>query len=108
LYKKYPDFDDVRLSILETLYALGKNENDFDWVEKPTVLCLTNDILDKCYDFLKPEKTPCSIYDLFDEVSTYGDYLKFDMEELLEALKKDPRFVITDGIFDEEVSVRKK
>ena len=108
LYKKYPDFDDVRISILETLYVLGKNENDFDWLEKPIVLSLTSEIMDKCYDFLKAEKIPWSIYDIFDEVSTCGDYLKFDMEALLEALKKDQRFVITDGIFDEEVSVKKK
>jgi len=55
-HKKHPWNIDFQHVILDALFALGKNENDFDWVEKPVVLRMSDDILDACYHFLKPKR----------------------------------------------------
>jgi tetratricopeptide (TPR) repeat protein len=95
LHQKYPDFYDVQCSILDVLLELGKDENDFDWIEKPTVLSLTGEVVSYCYGYLKSKKKPRTIFEIYEQFLTVG-YIKFDEVDLLEALKKDERFIITD------------
>lgn len=94
LHIKYPDFIDVQYSILDILFKLGKDENDFKWIEKPRVIKLTEDILDCCYEFLRNKRKPRTISDIYYGPLIGKGYLKFEEEELLEAVRKDNRFEI--------------
>ena len=79
--------------ILKALYALGKNEYDFNWIEKPVILRMSDDIVDACHEFLKPKRKPRSITEIYLEFVPRG-YLLFTEEDLLNALLGDERFII--------------
>ena len=109
LHQKYPDFYDVQCSILDVLFELGKSEDDFKWIEKPTVLSLTSEVVNYCYGYLKSKKKSRTIFEIYEQFLTVG-YIKFDEVDLLEALKNDGRFLITDEENDltAKVSLKKK
>src|SRR5690554_3054949 len=44
LHIRYPDYGDVQHSILDCLFALGKNEEDFEWEEKPSILRISKEV----------------------------------------------------------------
>jgi hypothetical protein len=102
---------DYQYVILDALYALGKNENDFDWIEKPVILRMSNDIVDACHEFLKPKRKPRSITEIYLEFVPKG-YLLFMEEDLLNALLRDERFIIEypygDSLYAEVSVVRKR
>jgi hypothetical protein len=101
------DFQHV---ILDALFALGKNENDFDWTEKPVILRMSSDILDACYDFLKPKRKPRPVVELHIEFVMEG-YLLFTEEDLFKALVQDQRFIVDnldEGPLFAEVRVLRK
>ena len=79
--------------ILDALFALGKNENGFNWTKKPKVLRLSKEINDSCYLYLKPKRKPQTIDDVWCSFLSQG-YIKFKREELLLELKNDGRFII--------------
>jgi len=58
LHKKYPDDPNIQNSLLDALFAIGKDENAVDWIIKPTVLRLDKDALDYCYNFLRAKRKP--------------------------------------------------
>ncbi len=108
LHHRYPDAPDVTHSLLDALFALGKDEDDFDWIEKPVVLRLNEKILDRCYQYLRPKRKPREIYEIRWGCFS-GNYLAFTEEELLKALRADPRFKVEGrSIFDSEISVQRK
>jgi hypothetical protein len=41
------NIEDFKYLILDVFFGLGKNENDFDWIEKPVILRLSKEILNK-------------------------------------------------------------
>lgn len=92
-YRRDPDIEDYQHVILDALFALGKNEDDFDWIEKPVVLRMSEDILDACWEFLRHKKKPRSITDLYLEFVTKG-YLLFTDEDLFNGLLADERFIV--------------
>ena len=94
-HKKYPWNTDFQHVILDALFALGKNENDFNWTEKPIVLRMTDGVLDVCYEFLKPKRKSRSVFDIHTYFDTKG-YLLFTEEELFTALIEDDRFILED------------
>ncbi len=94
-HRKHPDFWDYQHVILDALFALGKTEDDFKWTEKPLVLRMSHEIVDFCYDFLKPKRKPRSAGELYTELVFEG-YLCFNEKDLLKALTQDERFVIND------------
>ena len=109
-YLKQPDNMDFQHVILDALFALGKNENDFDWTEKPVILRMSSDILDACYDFLKPKRKPRSVVELHIEFVMEG-YLLFTEEDLFKALEQDQRFIVDnldEGPLFAEVRVLRK
>jgi hypothetical protein len=55
-HSKRPWIGDYQYVILDALFALGKDEGEFNWVEKPVVLKLSENSLDACYEFLKPNR----------------------------------------------------
>jgi len=90
---KQPGNMDFQHVILDALFALGKNEDDFDWMEKPVILRMSNEILDVCYQFLKPKRKPRSVIELHIEFVMKG-YLLFTEEDLFKALVQDQRFIV--------------
>lgn len=108
-HKKIPYSTDYQYVILDALFALGKNEDDFEWTEKPIVLRMSREILDTCYEFLKPKKKPRTVVDLYMEFIAKG-YLYFKEKDLYKALVEDNRFIVekTTGIFTAEVRILRK
>ncbi len=109
-HKHQPDNADYHHVILDALYALGKTEDDFDWVEKPVILRMSAEIMDACYEFLRPKRKPRSVNELYTPFIMEG-YLLFTEEDLLKALSEDSRFVVQDaevGLFAKVRVVRKK
>jgi len=108
-YKKHPWNPDYQQVILDSLFALGKTENDFHWKEKPGILRMSTDIVDTCYEFLKRKRKPRSIMELYARFVTEG-YLLFSEKDLLKALLNDGRFKVDkpESEFWAEVSVMRK
>ncbi len=106
---KHPDVTDFQHVILDALFALGKTEDDFKWTEKPVILRMSKDIVNFCYEFLKPKKKPRSVGKLYMEFIPKG-YVLFKEEDLFKALAEDERFIVddSDDIFTEVKVVRKK
>ncbi|MEJ6949983.1 tetratricopeptide repeat protein [Natronospora cellulosivora (SeqCode)] len=96
VYKKYPDFVDIQFFILDCLFGLGKNENDFDWKEIPKIVRMNNQIIDECYKYLKNKRKPRNVYDIYSDLFL-GDYNTFDEKDLLKEIKQDERFEIVDN-----------
>lgn len=95
LYYKDPDDINVKHSILDALFGLDRTENDFNWIEKPTILKLNLESIDICYNLLKPKRKPKDIADLYIDLMGYG-YLTFEENDLLEAILNDGRFMVND------------
>jgi len=102
-HKHHPDNPDYHHVILDALYALGKTEDDFDWVQEPVILKMSTEILDACYEFLRSRRKPRSVNELYTRFVMEG-YLLFTEEDLLNALLGDSRFVVENadaGLFAE-------
>lgn len=93
LHEQLPDDPDVLYFIVETLAAAGRTGDDFNWVKKPDILPLDANVLDACWNMLKPGHKACDIDHLFNIFSDKG-YLMFNREQLLAALASDPRFLV--------------
>jgi tetratricopeptide (TPR) repeat protein len=109
-HKKQPWNIDFQHVILDALFALGKNENDFSWVEKPVVLRMSGDILDACYRFPKPKRKSRSVLEIYTHFITEG-YLLFTEDALFKALREDERFIVEDvdqDVFHAQVRVARK
>ena len=50
-------------------------------------------VLDACHDYLRPKRKPQEMFEIYAEMSRSG-YAMFSAEELLDALTRDPRFVV--------------
>lgn len=94
LHTKTPDDPDVLYFIVEALLASGKTEDAFDWAVKPEMIGLTKNVMDSCYNMLKPGYKACSIDHLYNIFYDKG-YLMFTQEQLLAALANDSRFLVT-------------
>jgi tetratricopeptide (TPR) repeat protein len=95
-HRRHPDNPDFQNAILDALFALGKNDDDFDWVQRPVILRMSSDILETCYEFLKSKRKPRSISEIHGRFLLEG-YLLFTEEDLLKALSKDGRFIVEDA-----------
>jgi tetratricopeptide (TPR) repeat protein len=108
--KNDPENIDFQYVILDALFALGKDETDYEWVEKPNILRMCKEIVDFCYEFLRPKRKPRTICDLFIEFIPKG-YLLFNERDLLEALLRDERFIVSNTDvedFAKVIAVRRK
>lgn len=93
LHMEEPRDDNVHALILDALFALGKNENDFKWKVKPIIVELNKSVINLCYRKLKEERAETTVHNLYCSLMIEG-YLKFDENNLYEALSKDDRFEI--------------
>ena len=108
MHRAYPQISCFQRHILDALFAVGKTENNFDWVSRPSIIRLDNSVGDRCYEFLRPKRKPRHVTDLQIEIWQY-DYLAFTDEEMLEYLRDDPRFVIVgDHPGTAEISVARR
>jgi len=92
-HRKYSWNGNYQYVILDALFALGKTEDDFDWIERPVILRISPGIIDTCYEFLRPKRNPRSINEIHVEFIPKG-YLLFTKYDLLNALKADERFIV--------------
>lgn len=95
LHYKEPNDINVQHSILDALFGLDRTENDFNWIEKPSILRLNMESIDICYNLIKPKRKPKEIVDLYIDLMGYG-YLTFEEKDLLEAILNDSRFIVND------------
>jgi hypothetical protein len=93
MHRDYPEVSCFQHHILDALFAIGKSEDDFDWVARPTVVRLSSNVADRCFEFLRSKRKPRELYDLQLEI-WHDEYLAFTDEEMLAYLREDPRFVI--------------
>jgi len=108
-HRKHPCNPDYQHVILDALFALGKAEDDFDWIEKPVVWRMSNDIVDTCYNMLKRKRNPRAVSALYTQFIMEG-YLLFTEQDLLKALVNDERFVVENpnSAFEAEIRVARK
>ncbi len=109
-HKKHPWNDNYQYVILDSLFALDKTEDDFNWDKKPIVLRMSTSIINTCYEYLKRKRKPRSIIELHGLFITEG-YLLFSELDLLNSLLNDGRFIIDnpdDELFAEVCVVKKK
>ncbi|HET8562420.1 MAG TPA: CDC27 family protein [Candidatus Binatia bacterium] len=92
-HRRHPDNLDFQHVILDALFALGKTDDDFDWVQRPVILRMSSDILECCYEFLKSKRKPRSVSEIHGRFLLEG-YLLFTEEDLLKALSEDGRFIV--------------
>ena len=110
LHGKHPDHPDVQYTLLDALFATGKDEDDFDWVEKPAVVRFDNEVSNECHSYLKSKRKPRSVEDVYQIFLAKG-YLLFTSEDLLKAMKTEQRFIFVtsaDEPFNAEVRARRK
>lgn len=87
-----PDDPWIEDTVLEALFALGRTEEDFPWRgEAPPVNRLGEELLERLHGRLLAEDEPRELGLLFYEICDEA-YTAFDLEELLDALRGDPRF----------------
>jgi hypothetical protein len=108
LYKDYPDDPNIQHSLLDALFAIGKDETAVKWVIKPSVFRLDQGTLDYCYNFVKKKRKPRSVYELHMELYNEG-YPAFNDKQLMDFLHLDHRFLLVGSkSHDCFVSVNKK
>jgi tetratricopeptide (TPR) repeat protein len=96
LHRADPDQLAYQHVILDALFALGRTEKDFDWVVAPRVYRLGPEVLDVCFGYLRSKRRPRHVVELVGAVLLDG-YRAFSYEELVAALRADPRFVVGEG-----------
>ena len=104
-HRTHPDNLDFQHVILDALFALGKTDDDFDWVLRPVILRMSSDILEACYEFLKSKRKPRAVSEIHGRFLLEG-YVLFTEEDLLNALSADDRFIVEDADADVFAKVR--
>jgi tetratricopeptide (TPR) repeat protein len=108
-HRSNPWNSDFQHVILDALFALAKTEDDFDWVGKPVVLRMSQDIVDSCYELLRRKRNPRTVTELHSQFISKG-YLLFTEDDLLQALVKDGRFTVEnpDSVFSAQIRIDSK
>ncbi len=93
LYARAPHFEAVQWVILDALFAGGRDETAFDWVEVPAVVRLDDRTLDACFSDLERRGRPEDVEGLYSRLLCCG-YCAFAEDDLLSALRRDGRFTV--------------
>lgn len=98
-HQKHPNHSGIKNVILDALKELGKDENDFDWKNKPEILRLDEELFEKCLKILKKKrKKKRTFNEIEDALDAERKFMDFSRKELEEWLKKDQRLrFINDG-----------
>ncbi len=94
-HRRQPEETRLQRVILQALFAQGKDETDFDWVELMPVHRLDSSVLDRCHESVSSNYRlgHYTVGDLYCEISRYA-YCVFTQEELLATLRRDERFAV--------------
>ncbi|MEZ6096000.1 MAG: hypothetical protein R3C03_17550 [Pirellulaceae bacterium] len=108
MHHEYPTITMFHDHILDALFALGKTENDFEWLVPPTIVRISPEVREACYSALRGKRKPRSACDL--RHSLWPEhYIAFTDSELLEYLQCDPRFsVLQDECYGKVVKLAPK
>ncbi len=102
LHKKYPDDPNIQYSLLDALFAIGKDATAVNWIIKPNILKLNKDTLSYCYNFMKTKRKPRTVHELYLEFYNEG-YPAFNDNQLMALLHSDNRFSLTGSDVDSHV-----
>ena len=94
IYNDDPEFIDIIHLILDALFAQGKTEIGFKWIDIPEVLRLDNKTKDLCTEILKNKRKPLPLFELHARLMLTDAYLTFNELELAKFLKTDNNFDI--------------
>lgn len=98
LHARVPRDETIHWVILDALYALGRDERDFDWRYRVRVVHLGDAVLDACAGYLRRERRTRYAEDLYWALLRVG-YCAFSVEDLVAALAEDRRFAIEDEVY---------
>ena len=106
-YKDIYEDPNVEYSILNALFALGKNENDYQWIENPRVIRM-KEAIEIGYNKIKRKIKYISANEFYTNVMIEG-YLPFTEQEMYESLLEDERFDIVkaDEVYNAKMKVKK-
>ncbi len=104
LHRERPADREVQSLILESLFALGKTEDDYPWVLAPKVVRVDTPLLDRLAGLLAAQLSGCTLLDLCLAAAERG-HPGFSAEELLDALEADERFAIRRSGFAPECAL---
>jgi hypothetical protein len=108
LYQKNHDSGFGITEILDALYGLSKTEDDFTWIENPTILKLDKSTLDFCENYLKGKRKHISLLRVYENLIMQADYLTFNEQELLDYLIKHPEIFVFTGDRSEFLDIKIK
>ncbi len=57
-HRAYPRLLDFQDLLLDALFALGKDEADYEWANELRIYRLDQRVLDRCYEYLKRKRRP--------------------------------------------------
>ncbi len=95
-HQAYPRLLDFQDLLLDSLFALGKDEADFEWTTELRVFQVDQGVIDRCYEYLKRKRKPRFAEELKAQFLLEG-CCRFTGTELVRALAKDERFIVVDG-----------
>ena len=88
---------------LESLFASGRTEHDFPWIDPPLVARIEEPYLARLHELMLESDRWWPLFDLMLSTNACA-FLTFDDDALLAALEADPRFAIRrDGRADSDV-----
>lgn len=92
-HREHPSIDAFSHQMLDSLFALGRSEKDFQWTAKPVIFAIGSEVADFCYSYLSPKRLPRTVSDLYCQLIMEA-YLKFSEGQLKDLLSRDPRFTV--------------
>jgi tetratricopeptide (TPR) repeat protein len=105
IYYENPEYEDIQYVILDALYFSGRNETDFKWIEIPKIKKIDKELLNECYKCLRKDGETGIELLRASLAGKYFIYLGFTDAELIESLKNDKRFNVSEG---NEISLMKE
>lgn len=100
LHREEPSRFEIQELLLDVLFGLGLEENDFRWIERPRVVRLDRSTRDRVHLHLQrcgPKDVHLLRFELF-----HQEYLCFDEETLAAHLRLDPRFEVAEREWSRE------
>ncbi len=82
LYIKNHEFGFGVHEIMKSLQGLGKTEDDFQWVSKPRIVKLDQNLIESCLKFLSRKRKPTSCLSIYEYFLMNSDYIDFEQKEL--------------------------
>ena len=102
LHREEPGRFEIQELLLDVLFGLGLDVNDFRWVEQPRVVRLDRGTRDRIHLHLQrcgPKDVHLLRFELF-----HHEYLCFDEETLAAHLRLDPRFELVEKEWSAETA----